>query len=83
MESTEKVLKFVKNFETPLSLKDGFGKTIMRDVLEIVKATGDKGLIIDDLWKHEQFKNVTAMKSNILYWISQIIEEGYLTSNEL
>ena len=73
-------LKFVKDFETPLSYKhDGFGKIILRDVLDIVKAAGEQGLNINDLFKHDKFKDVTAMKSNILRWIDQVVEDGYLS----
>lgn len=71
-------LKFIKDFETPISIRDGFGKIIMRQVFEVVKAAGEQGLNINDLWKNEEFKYVTAMKPNILHWISQMIDKGYL-----
>ena len=78
-DSNNFTLKFVKDFETPLSRHDGWGKIIMRDVLDIVKATGEQGLNINDLFKHDKFKDVTEMKPNILHWIDQVVGEGYLS----
>ena len=73
-------LKFVKDFETPSDPKrEGWGKIIMRDVLNVVKAAGEKGLSVDDLFKQDKFKDVTVMKSNILNWIDQMIKDGYLS----
>jgi hypothetical protein len=72
-------LKFVKDFETPLSARDGWGKIIMRDVLNIAKAAGDKGLSINNLFKYDKFKDVTVMKPAILNWINQLVQDGYLT----
>jgi len=70
-------LKFVKDFE-PFSRRDGWGKMIMRDALEIIKAAGEKGMSVDDLFKTERFKGVTEMKPNMLHWIDQLVQDGYL-----
>jgi len=72
-------LKFIKDFETPLSARDGWGKIIMRDVLNITKAAGEQGLNINDLFKYDKFKDVTVMKPAILNWINQLVQDGYLT----
>ena len=73
-------LKFVKDFETPLDFKrEGWGKIIMRDVLNVAKDAGEQGLTINDLFKHDKFKDVTAMKPAMLNWIDQMVQDGYLS----
>lgn len=78
-ETNNFTLKFIKDFETPLSARDGWGKIIMRDVLNITKAAGEQGLNINDLFKRDKFKDVTVMKPAILNWINQLVQDGYLT----
>ena len=80
-ETNNFTLKFVKDFETPSDPKrEGWGKIIMRDVLNVVKAAGEQGLNINDLFtKHDKFKDVTAMKPVMLNWINQLVQDGYLS----
>ena len=79
-ETNNFTLKFIKDFETPLDFKrEGWGKIIMRDVISIAKAAGEQGLTINDLFKHVKFKHVTEMKPNILNWIDQLVQDGYLS----
>ena len=80
-ETNNFTLKFIKDFETPSDPKrEGWGKIIMRDVLNVVKAAGEQGLTINDLFtKHDKFKDVTAMKPVMLNWINQLVQDGYLS----
>ena len=74
-------LKFIKDLAPP-SKYDGWGEIIMRPILQLIKSKGDEGISINDLFQHEKLKDVTELKPIMLTWINQMIDDGYLESDE-